>query len=121
MKKFIIGRVKSVKYAFKGFYILITTEHSIISQLFVFFIFVALGFYFNISPQDWINQTLAFGSVFVAESLNTAIEEVTDFIHPGRHEKIGKIKDIAAGAVTFAALATFIVICITYYPYVVGV
>ncbi|MEZ4792441.1 MAG: diacylglycerol kinase [Gelidibacter sp.] len=31
--------------------------------------------------------------------LNTAIEYIADFIHPELHKSIGRIKDIAAGAV----------------------
>ncbi len=47
------------------------------------------------------------------EGLNTAAEEIADFVHPNFHAKIGLIKDIAAGAVFFAAV---IVGCIIYIP-----
>ncbi len=52
-------------------------------------------------------QTIVIGMVLVAEAANTAIEEVADFIHPEYHEKIGLIKDIAAGAPSFAAIFFF--------------
>lgn len=115
-KKFISGRIKSIKYALKGFWTLLSTEHSIMAQFGLFVIVVGLGFFYEISAMEWVAQILGFGLIFSAEGLNTAIEEIADFIHPEFHKKIGKIKDIAAGAVTFAALTTFVVILIIYIP-----
>jgi diacylglycerol kinase len=117
MNKFLIGRVKSIGYAFKGFFFLIRTEHAIISQLIIAGIFTAMGFYFEISREEWIWQVLAIGMVLSAESLNTAIEKVCDFIHPDYHQKIGIIKDVASGAVTFAALTALLVGGLLYFPY----
>jgi diacylglycerol kinase (ATP) len=75
-----------------------------------------LGFVFNISSLEWSIQFLAIGLVLVAEAANSAVEEIADFIHPEFHEKIGKIKDIAAGAPTFAALISLIIASIIYVP-----
>jgi diacylglycerol kinase (ATP) len=54
--------------------------------------------------------------VLSIEGLNTAVEKIGDFIHPNFHEKIGFIKDIAAGAVFFAAMTAIAVILIIYIP-----
>lgn len=113
---FVKQRLKSVKYAFIGFWILVTSEDSIKVQLGVGFIAVILGFYFDISSVEWMMQTLAIGLVLVAEAANSAIEEIADFIHPEFHEKIGKIKDIAAGIPTFAALVSLVVAGLIYIP-----
>ena len=113
---FIIGRIKSIGYAFKGFRILLFTEHSIMTQTFCLLLCCILGFCYSISPYEWMAQTLGFGLILTAEGLNTAIEEIADFIHPDFHKKIGKIKDISAGAVTFAALTTIVILGIIYLP-----
>lgn len=113
---FFIGRIKSIKYAFKGFYILLTTEHSIRAQMIIFLCCIALGVYCNISSTEWIAKIIGFGLIFTTEGLNTAIEEIANFIHPEYHKHIGKIKDIAAGAVSFAALTTFAILCLIYLP-----
>ena len=113
---FLRGRVRSLKFAFKGLWILITTEDSIKAQLFFALIATILGFVFNISEMEWAVQCLAIGLVLVAEAANSAIEEVADFIHPEFHVKIGLIKDIAAGAPTFAALISLIIAGIIYVP-----
>jgi diacylglycerol kinase (ATP) len=117
MKKFITGRLKSFKYAFKGLFLLVTTEHSIIVQLFFAAAVTALGFYFDISKQDWISQSLTIAIVLCAEGLNSAIEQICDFVHPDHHSKIGKIKDVAAGAVTFTAIISLVVFLLIYYPH----
>lgn len=113
---FLMGRIRSVKYAFRGMWILITTEDSIKVQLFVSFLATILGFVFTISANEWMAQCLAIGLVLVAEAANSAIEEMADFIHPEYHIKIGLIKDIAAGIPTFAALVSLIIAGIIYIP-----
>lgn len=114
--KFIIGRLKGMKYSFKGGIALIKSEASIQVQLGVAILITIAGFYHNISTMEWIAQTLCIGIVLTAEGLNTALEAIADFIHPDYHEKIGHIKDIAAGAVGIAAFISVIIGCIIYVP-----
>ena len=64
-------------------------------------------------------QILAIGLVLAIEGLNTAAEKISDFIHPEYHQKIGFIKDIASGAVFFAAMAAIAIGAIIYYPKIV--
>ncbi|WBX70452.1 diacylglycerol kinase family protein [Tenacibaculum retecalamus] len=118
---FIKGRLRSMTFALKGMWLLITTEDSIKAQLFFGFIATVLGFYFNISMNEWMLQTLVIGMVLVAEALNTAVEKVADFVHPDYHEKIGFIKDIAAGAPAFAAFTSLIIAGIIYLPKIIAI
>lgn len=117
--RFVIGRMKSMEYSVKGAYKLITTEHSVMVQFFIGIVVTIAGFCFNISSTEWMLQTLAIGLVLSIEGLNTAAEKIADFIHPEYHEKIGFIKDIASGAVFFAAMVAIAVGAIIYYPKVV--
>jgi diacylglycerol kinase (ATP) len=113
---FLRGRLRSLKFALKGMWILITTEDSIKAQLFFALVATILGFYFDITAMEWGIQVIVIGLVLVAEAANTAIEEVADFIHPEFHEKIGLIKDIAAGIPSFAAFTSLIIAGIIYVP-----
>lgn len=113
---FLRGRLRSFKFALRGMWLLITTEDSIKAQLFIAIVATILGFYFDISNIEWMIQFLAIGLVLVAEAVNTAIEEVADFIHPNYHKKIGLIKDIAAGAPSFAAFVSLIIAGFIYIP-----
>ena len=110
------GRLKSVKFAFQGAIKLITTEHSVMVQFSIGILMTITGIYFQITATEWLFQTLAIGLVMSIEGLNTAVEKIADFIHPNFHEKIGFIKDIAAGAVFFAALTAIAIGLIIYVP-----
>lgn len=113
---FFSGRLKSIKFAVLGAYKLISTEHSIMVQCSVALIAIIAGFVFKISSTEWLFQILSIGLVLSIEGLNTAVEKIADFIHPDFHSKIGFIKDIAAGAVLFAALTAFAIGCVIYIP-----
>jgi diacylglycerol kinase (ATP) len=113
---FIINRLKSVGYAFKGMLILFKTEASIKIQVVIAIVVTIAGFYYNISNTEWIVQIAMIGLVMSIEGVNTAIEYIADFIHPDHHPKIGLIKDIAAGAVFIASVVAVIIAIIIYFP-----
>ena len=113
---FLKGRLRSLKFALRGAWLLITTEHSIMVQFSIGILVSVFGFFTNLSATEWMFQLLAIGMVLVAESLNTGIEKLCDFIHPDYHQKIGFIKDISAGAATFAAIIAIIIGLIIYTP-----
>lgn len=120
MKDFIVGRIKSIKFALRGMFLLLKTEHAIITQAFIGGVSIILGLFFNISRYEWIIQLFLIGFVLSIEGLNTTVEKICDFIHPDFNDKIGFIKDIAAGAVSFAALTSIIIGIIIYYPYILS-
>ncbi|WKD86402.1 Undecaprenol kinase [Polaribacter huanghezhanensis] len=113
---FLKGRLRSMRFALKGMWLLITTEDSIKAQFFIGLISFFIGFYFDISATEWMLQLIVIALVLVAEACNTAIEKMADFVHPEFHKKIGFIKDIAAGAPSFAAIFALIVVGIIYIP-----
>lgn len=112
----LVNRLKSVRYAFNGALYLFKTESSIKIQLFIAAFVTIAGFYFNITKTEWMFQVSMIGLVMSMEGANTAVEYIADFIHPDMHTSIGRIKDIAAGAVFIASIAATIVAIIIYYP-----
>lgn len=113
---FLINRLKSVGWAFKGALLLLRTEASIQIQFFIAILVTVAGFYFEISRTEWLFQVAMIGLVMSIEGVNTSIEYIADFIHPELHASIGRIKDVAAGAVFIASIAAVIVASIIYYP-----
>ncbi|MGE5944366.1 MAG: diacylglycerol kinase family protein [Flavobacteriales bacterium] len=113
---FLINRIKSVGYAFKGALFLFKTEPSIKVQTVIAIFITAAGFYYQISTTEWLFQCLAIALIMSIEGINTAIEEMANFIHPEHHKKIGIIKDIAAGAVFIASIFAIIIGLIIYLP-----
>ena len=117
---FVKGRLKSLRFAFRGMLILIRSEHSVMVQLGIGILVSIIGLLVGLSATEWILQTLCIGLILTAEGLNTAIEKLCDFVNPGPDPKIGRVKDIAAGGVGFAAVAAIIVGLIIYIPKVLA-
>ena len=115
-ESFLKNRLRGFGYATKGAWLLLKNEASIQAQAAIAVVMTVAGFYFDLSATEWILQIFAIGLVMSIEGLNTATEELADFIHPDFHNKIGYIKDVAAGAVFFAAIAAVIVGCLIYIP-----
>lgn len=115
-ESFLVNRLKSIGYAFKGAVYLIKTEASIKIQVFCAIAVTLAGFYFEISRTEWLFQIAFIGLVMSLEGINTAIEYIADFVHPDRHESIGRIKDISAGAVFIAAGSAAIAALVIYIP-----
>ena len=113
---FVGKRILGFKYAFRGAWMLLKNEASIQVQAAIAIIMTGAGFYFQISTMEWIAQCLAIGLVLSIEGLNTAAEEIAIFVQPDYHNKIGYIKDVAAGAVFFAAITAIVVGGLIYIP-----
>ena len=115
----LVDRIKGVGYAFRGAWLLVRTESSIQVQVVIAIIMTVAGFYFEISPTEWILQIFAIALVLGIEGVNTAVEKMSDYIQPEFDEKIGFIKDISAGAVMLVSLAASIVGLIIYLPKII--
>jgi diacylglycerol kinase (ATP) len=110
-------RIKSLVFAWRGLLYLISKEDSFKYQLLFAFVFVIAGFYFDISTSEWFAQLGITALVLSVEGLNSAIEKLADYIQPNYDKDIGKIKDIAAGAVLVSGLFALVVGLIIYIPY----
>lgn len=106
MKKlFSIQRlIKSFGYALRGLGYIFWTEPNAQIHLVAVAITTVAGWYFHISPLEWVLQVIVICSVIAAELFNSALEEVLDKLHPAQDPKIGLAKDFAAAAVLVLAL-----------------
>lgn len=110
------NRLKSVRCALRGAWLLLRTESSIQIQAVIAGVVVLAGFYFGISAVEWTIQLLAIGLVISVEGVNTAIEKLADYVQPEHDPRIGRLKDISAGAVMIASLLACAVGLIIYLP-----
>ena len=115
-ESFLINRIKSIGFAAIGLWYLIRTENSIKLQIGISLALQFAGFYYNITVIEWMFQTLAIGLVLSIEGFNTAIEKICDFVQPNYDHKIKVIKDIGAGAVFFATIASILIGIFIYIP-----
>ena len=115
----ILKRLESFRYAFNGLKILIREEHNARVHLVVACCVIMAGLFFQISHHEWLAIILSIGLVISAEAMNTAIENIADFISPERNESIKRIKDLAAAAVLICALTAVVVGLMVFLPYLV--
>ncbi len=107
--------LRSLKYAFQGIGLALKGVNFKI-QVACALLVVIVGRYFQISLNEWLAIVICIGAVLSAETVNTAIEKLADFIHPQKNEKIRQIKDLAAGAVLILAIISLIVAGIIFIP-----
>lgn len=114
-------RLKSFKYAFNGLKILILEEHNARIHIFIAVCVLIAGFVFKLSAGEWIVIIWSIGMVVALEAINSAIENLADFVSPEKHDKIKKIKDLAAGAVLLGAMVAVIIGLIVFLPKIIAI
>lgn len=98
-------QLRSFKNAFKGIAAAFITESHMRFHFVAAFFVLLFAYICEVTPAEWAVLILTIGSVFAAELINTAVEEACDLYSTEQNPHIGKIKDIAAGAVLVAAIA----------------
>ena len=112
----IVKRIQSFKYAFTGLKILIKEEHNARIHLVAMISVIIAGYFFKISINEWIAVFLSIGFVFSIEIINSAIENMADFISPEKNASIKKIEDLSAASVLIAALTALIIGLLIFIP-----
>lgn len=110
-------RVASFRYALQGGATLLRTQPNARIHLAATIIVVALAAVIRVSRTDWALLALAIGLVWLAESLNTALEFLADEVSLERRPRLGRAKDVAAFGVLAAALAAAGIGLAVFYPH----
>jgi diacylglycerol kinase len=117
---YIIKRILSFRYAFRGVATLFRETPNIKLQLAAAIAALIMGFSLHISRGEWLAIIIVTGSVFAMEALNSAVEVLSDYacrqeIHPA----IKKVKDLSAAAVLLAAVAALAVGIVIFLPKII--
>jgi diacylglycerol kinase (ATP) len=96
---------------------MLKSERNFQLEVFALIINLFLIVYFKLNSTDVALILLVCFLVLIAETINTAIEKICDFLEPNFNKKIGIIKDISAGAVILATLLSIIVGVLVYRKY----
>jgi diacylglycerol kinase (ATP) len=112
-------RLNSFSGAIRGIGVLIKNGHNFRIHLIVLVLVIVAGFLLKISAREWIAVILAAGLVLAAESLNTAIEYLSDRVSPVYDPAIRKVKDVSAAGVLISAVIAVITGVIIFLPRVI--
>ena len=113
-------RIKSFVYAFQGLGSFLKKEHNAWIHCTAIVVVVTAGLHYHITATEWCIVLLCFGLVLSAEAFNTAIERLVNLVSPDFHPIAGDVKDVAAGAVLICAIASAIIGCIIFIPYILS-
>ncbi len=113
-------RIKSFKFALNGIVTLLKKEHNARIHALATIVVLIASLYFRLNEVELCLVIVCIGLVFITELINTAIENIADFIEPSWNKKIGEIKDYSAGAVLISALVSLIIGAIIFAPKMVA-
>ncbi len=111
-------RLHNFRYALRGIGIAWREEFNFRVQVVLSAIALLAGWYLRITAFEWRAILLLIALVLTAELFNTALEELCDKFSAEHDPRIGKIKDLAAGAVLVASAAALVIGCIIFIPYI---
>jgi diacylglycerol kinase (ATP) len=111
------ARLISFGYAARGLCALVRGEHNAWLHIAATILVATAGSVLRIDTPDWRWLIVAAALVWMAEAINTAIEALCDRLHPSRDPAVGRVKDLAAGAVLVAAVAAALIGALTLVPY----
>jgi diacylglycerol kinase (ATP) len=101
--------IKSFTHALRGITFLFNSQSNARIELIITVIVIIAGILFKISTSEWLVILLCIALVLSLEGINTAIEIFADKLHPDFDKEIGKVKDVAAGAVLIASIVAAII------------
>ncbi len=81
---------------------------------------MGLGALFGLRPLEWALVFGAIGLVLTSETMNSAIEALSDALGKKREEPIGRVKDLAAGAVLLSSLTALLIGVAVFVPHLMG-
>ncbi|MBP7219476.1 MAG: diacylglycerol kinase family protein [Paludibacteraceae bacterium] len=120
MNIFLQKQARSFRNAFRGIVVAIQQETHCKIHLLATIAVIVLGILLHIALNEWIVIFICIAMVWCLELINTAIENIVDMVSPKRQERARNIKDIAAGAVLFAAICSVIIACLIFIPKIIS-
>ena len=97
---------RSFGFAFAGLWLLLRTQRNARIHVILGTAACGLGAWLRISRVEWAVIVFTIALVLILEGLNTAVEAAIDLASPDIHPLAKAAKDLAAGMVLIAAIAS---------------
>jgi diacylglycerol kinase len=110
--------VRSAYHAFSGLMWVAPRTPSLRLGIVVVIALAAGGVLLRMTGVEIALLVLVGTLLLAVETINTAIEMLSDYVQPQRDPKIGKIKDVAAGATAVTEIGAAIVVVVLLWPHV---
>ena len=106
----------SFKHAFEGIFWSLRTQPNYQVHISLAFLSFVSGYYYRITYYEFLFLVFLTFTGLAMETVNTAIEKLSDAVSLDINEHIKIAKDVAAGAMLFYAMGAFICACIIFLP-----
>ena len=117
MERFsVAARVRSFRFALRGIWVMLRTQHNAWIHAVATAGAVALGLALRIDRGEWLAVVLSLMAVWTAEALNTAFESLCNVAAPEFHPLVERAKDVAAGAVLISAIGAAAIGVLIFWP-----
>ena len=110
--------VISFKHAWNGIVFAFVTQPNFRFHLIAASGVICAGAYFNIGNLEWVIIGFTIMVVLVAETINTAIEQMVDLLTDQYHLNAKHAKDVAAGMVLITAVFAVFIAFMIFVPHV---
>jgi diacylglycerol kinase len=112
--------LRKLRNAWSGIVQAVVLDFSVQYKLIISIVFLILAAWYE-SPFHFVFVINVSGLMLIAEIFNTAIEELCDYVQPSYDPRIGRIKDMAAAAVTISvAIWLGMLVYVAYELFVLG-
>lgn len=103
-------------HAFSGLFYALSTQPNFLIHLTLSTVVIIAGYYYQISPLEWLVLTVTIVFGLVVELVNTAIESAVDLITDQYHPSAKIAKDVSAAAMLVYAMGALIIAAIIFIP-----
>ncbi len=107
----------SFRVAFAGIAFLLRTQVHTRWHLVATLLVITGAVILRVTRGEWLALILAIALVWVAECMNTAIEQTCDAITREQRPQIRHAKDVAAGAVLLASIFAIVIGLLVFVPH----
>jgi diacylglycerol kinase len=111
------ARARSFNYAASGLGFVIRNEHNMRLHISAALCATLFGYACRLTSEEWRWVILAIALVLITETINTSIEQACNAVTRTHHPAIKAAKDIAAGAVLIAAVASAMIGASVFLPH----
>lgn len=107
---------RAVGFALNGLRLAFVHHPNIQRQFVIGIIAILLGLFVALSAVEWTILVVTITMVFLAEFMNTVIEEVVNLVTSEYHKQAKIAKDVAAGMVLLVSIMSLIVGVLLFLP-----
>lgn len=113
--------IKKFFYAFRGIFITIKEEKSMLFHFIGMIAVIILSAGLKINFTSWALIFICIGLIICVEFINTAIENLVDMVSFKFNFNARKVKDIAAAATLIVTISSVIVSLLVYIPRIIEI